>query len=72
MSKIEILEYLRTILIALLVALFLAAVATGCSKIVAEHHARMLARISNTTKDNEMIAYLFTIYNEKAQKNQGD
>ncbi len=72
MSKIEILEYLRTILIALLVALFLAAVATGCSKIVAEHHARMLARISNTTKDNEMIAYLITKYTEQAQKNPGD
>lgn len=72
MTKIEILEYIRTILIALLVALVLAAVATGCSKIIAEHHSRMLTRISNTTKDNEMIAYLITKYTERAAQNPGD
>ncbi len=72
MNKVEILEYLRTIFIALLVALFLAAVATGCSNIVAEHHARMLAKISNTAKDNELIGYLITVYLDEAKKNPGD
>ncbi len=72
MNKVEILEYLRTIFIALLVALFLAAVATGCSNIVAEHHARMLAKISNTAKDNEIIGYLITVYLQKAKENPGD
>ena len=72
MSKVEILEYLRTIFIALLVALFLAAAATGCSNIVAEHHARMLAKISNTAKDNELIGYLITVYLEQAKEHPAD
>ena len=72
MSKVEILEYLRTIFIALLVALFLAAVATGCSNIVAEHHARMIAKISNTAKDNELIGYLITVYLEQAKEHPSD
>ena len=72
MTKIEILEYVRTILIALLVSLVLAGIATGCSKIIAEHHARMLAKISNTTKDNEMIEFLISKYQEEAKKNPGD
>lgn len=68
----EVLEYVRTIIIALIVSLFLAGVATGCSKIVAEHHARMLAKISNTAKDNELIGYLITRYLEEARKNPSD
>lgn len=72
MTKIEILEYIRTILIALLIALIIATVATGCSKIVAEHHARMLAKISNNAKDTELIGYLISKYLEEAAKNPGD
>lgn len=72
MTKLEILEYLRTILIALLVSLVLAGIATGCSKIVAEHHARMIAKMSNTAKDNEMIEYLIKVYTQKAAENPGD
>lgn len=72
MNKKEIFEYLHTIAVALLVALFLAGAATGCSKIIAEHHSRMLAKISNTTKDNEMIAYLISVYTEKAKEHPGD
>lgn len=72
MNKKEIFEYLHTIAIALLIALFLAGVATGCSKIIAEHHSRMLAKISNTTKDNEMIAYLISVYTEKSKEHPGD
>ena len=72
MNKVEILEYFRTILIALLVALVLASVATGCSKIIAEHHSRMLAKISNTAKDNELINYLIERYTEEAKKNPGN
>lgn len=72
MNKVEILEYFRTILIALLVALVLASVATGCSKIIAEHHSRMLAKISNTAKDNELINFLIERYTEEAKKNPGN
>lgn len=72
MTKIEILEYIRTILIALLIALIIATVATGCSKIVAEHHAKMLAKISNNAKDTELIGYLISKYLEEAAKNPGD
>ncbi len=72
MTKIEILEYIRTIFIALLVALILAGIATGCSKIIAEQHARMIAKISNTTKDNELIGFLITKYAQEAAKNPGD
>lgn len=72
MNKKEILEYVRTIVIALIVALFLAGIATGCSKIIAEHHSKMLAKISNTAKDNELIGYLITKYTEEAAKNPGD
>lgn len=72
MIKKEILEYTRTIAIALLVALVLAGVATGCSKVIAEHHSRMLARISNTAKDNELIGFLITKYSQKAAENPGD
>lgn len=72
MNKKEIIEYIRTICISLLVALFLAGVATGCSKIIAEHHARMIAKISNTAKDNEMLSYLITVYTEKANEYPGD
>lgn len=72
MNKKVIFEYLHTIAVSLLVALFLAGVATGCSKIIAEHHSRMLAKISNTTKDNEMIAYLISVYTEKSKEHPGD
>ncbi len=72
MTKIEILEYIRTILIALLVALVIASVATGCSKVIAEHHSRMLAKISNNAKDTELIGYLISKYNQEAIKNPGD
>ena len=72
MDKKELLEYARTVVIALIVALVLAGVATGCSKIIAEHHSKMLARISNTTKDNELIGYLITIYLREASQNPGD
>ena len=72
MNKKEILEYVRTIIIALIVALFLAGVATGCSKIIAEHHSKMLAKFANTAKDNEMIGYLITRYLQEAAKNPGD
>lgn len=71
-NKVEILEYIRTILIALLVALVIAGVATGCSKVIAEHHARMIARISNTTKDNELIGFLVVKYTQEAAKYPGD
>ena len=72
MNKKEILEYVRTIVISLIVALVLASVATGCSKVIAEHHSRMLAKISNTAKDNELIGFLITKYTEEAAKNPGD
>lgn len=72
MNKIAILEYIRTILIALIVSLVLAGIATGCSKFIAEHHAKMLTKISNNTKDNEMIEYLIQKYSEKAFQNPGD
>lgn len=72
MNKIEILEYIRTIFIALLVALLLAAVATGCSKMIAAHHAKLMERISNTDKDNQMIGYLINKYTLEAQQNPGD
>ena len=72
MNKKVILEYLHTVVVALLVALFLAGVATGCSKIVAEHHSRVLAKLSNTTKDNEMIMYLISVYTEKSKEHPGD
>lgn len=72
MNKKELLEYVRTIFIALLVALILAGVATACSKVIAEHHSRMLARISNTPKDNELIGFLITKYSQEAAKNPGD
>ena len=72
MNKKAILEYLHTIAVSLLVALFLAGAATGCSKIVAEHHAKMLAKMTNSAKDNELINYLIKIYKEKAAENVGD
>lgn len=72
MNKKEILEYLHTIAIALIIALFLAGIATGCSKVIAEHHSRMLAKMSNTAKDNEIITYLISVYEEKAKEHPGD
>lgn len=72
MNKKELLEYVRTIFISLLVALVLAGVATACSKVIAEHHSRMLAKISNTPKDNELIGFLITKYSQEATKNPGD
>lgn len=72
MNKKIIFEYLHTIAIALLVALFIAGIATGCSKIIAEHHSRMLAKMSNTAKDNELITYLISVYEEKAKEHPGD
>ena len=62
MNKKVFLEYLHTVAVALLVALFLAGVATGCSKVIAEHHSRMLAKMTNTAKDNELIMYLISVY----------
>lgn len=71
-NKKEILEYVRTILIALILALVIASVATACSKVIAEHHARLMSKISNTTKDNELIGYMIMKYSEQAAQNQGD
>jgi len=72
MNKKVFLEYLHTVAVALLVALFLAGVATGCSKVIAEHHSRMLAKMTNTAKDNELIMYLISVYTEKAKEHPGD
>lgn len=72
MNKTIILEYIRTIVIALIIALVIAGVATGCSKIVAEHHIKMLSKITNTTKDNEVILSLINKYREMSAKNPGD
>lgn len=71
-NKTAILEYVRTIVIALLVALVLAGVATACSKVVAEHHSRVLSKLSNTAKDNELIQYLINKYTDLAKKNPGN
>ena len=71
-NKTAIIEYLHTIIKALLIALILAGIATACSKVIAEHHSRMLAKISNTAKDNEIILYLIDKYTEMANKNPGN
>ena len=72
MNKKALFEYLHTVGVSLLIALFLAGIATGCSKIIAEQHAKMLAKMTNTAKDNEMINYLIKVYKEKAVDNPGD
>lgn len=72
MNKKALLEYLHTIGISLLIALFLAGTATGCSKFIAEQHAKMLAKMTNTAKDNELIEYLIKVYKEKAAEDPGD
>lgn len=72
MNKTAILEYVRTIVIALIVALVMAGVATGCSKVIAEHHIKMLSKMTNTAKDNEVILSLINKYKELSAKNPGD
>ena len=72
MNKKSILEYIRTIIIGLITSLFLAGVATGCSKVIAEHHAKMLAKMVNNARDNEMIVHLIDVYKEKAKEDPGD
>ena len=72
MNKKALLEYLHTVGVSLLIALFFAGVATVCSKIIAEQHAKMLAKMTNTAKDNEMINYLIDVYKEKAANDPGD
>lgn len=72
MNKKSILEYIRTIIIGLIASLFLAGVATGCSKVIAEHHAKMLAKMVNNARDNEMIVHLIGVYKEKAKEDPGD
>lgn len=72
MNKTAIIEYVRTIFIALLAALVIAGAATGCSKIIAEHHIKMLSKMTNTTQDNEVILSLITKYKELSAKNPGD
>lgn len=72
MNKTAILEYVRTIVIALIVALVIAGVATGCSKVIAEHHIKMLSKMTNTAKDNEVILSLINKYKELSAKNPGD
>lgn len=67
-NKSEILEYVRTVIIALVFALILAGIATICSKIIAEHHSKMLSKISNTAKDNELITYLISKYSDLAKQ----
>ena len=69
--KKELLEYVRTILVSLLISLILAGTATGCSKIIAEHHSKMLAKMSNTAKDNELIVFLISKYREKEKEYPG-
>lgn len=71
-NKQAILEYVRTIIIALIIALFLAGVATACSKVIADHHAKILSKMVNTAKDYEVIHKLITIYKEKGANNPAD
>ena len=72
MNKKVIFEYLRTVIIALIVALVIASVATATSKIMAEKHIQMISKISNTAKDNEMILSLIETYKKLVEKNTGD
>lgn len=72
MNKETILEYLRTVFISLLIALVIAGVATAFSKVIAEHHIKMISRISNTPKDDEIIKALIEKFSDLSQKNPGD
>lgn len=72
MNKETILEYLRTVLISLFIALVIAGVATAFSKVVAEHHIKMISKITNTAKDDEIISALITKFSDLSQKNPGD
>ena len=72
MNKTAVFEYLRTILISLLIALVIASVATAFSKVVAEHHIKMLSKITNTTKDDEIIKALIAKFSNLSAQNPGD
>ena len=68
MNKSEVQEYLRTILISLGVALVIAAVATGFSNVIAEHHYRLASKIQNKEQDNQMLGFLISKYEKDLQK----
>lgn len=72
MNKKEVFEYIRTILISLLIALVIASVATAFSKVIAEHHIKMLPKIANTAKDDEILKALIKKFTELSDKNPGD
>ena len=72
MNKTTVLEYLRTVLISLFIALVLASVATAFSKIIAEHHVKMLPEIANTPKDDEILKALVQKFSDLSVKNPAD
>lgn len=68
MNKTEVLEYLRTIIISLIAALIIAAVATGFSNVIAEHHYRLASKVQNKEQDNQMLGFLISKYEQELQK----
>ena len=72
MNKKAVFEYLRTVWISLLIALVIASVATAFSKVVAEHHIKMLPEIKNTEKDDTILKALVQKFSDLSQKNPAD
>lgn len=72
MNKATVLEYTRTIIISLIVALIIAGVATGFSNVLAEHHYKLASKLKNKEQDNQMIGYLITKYENELTKNPSD
>lgn len=72
MNKTAVFEYLRTILISLLIALVIASVATAFSKVVAKHHIQMAAKITNIPKDDAIIKELIKKISGLSAQNPGD
>ncbi len=64
----ELAEYAKTVAISLIVALIIAAVATGFSNVIAEHHYRLASKIQNKEQDNQMLGFLISKYEQELQK----
>lgn len=72
MNKKAVLEYIRTIIIALMVALVLASAVTAFTKIAAEHHSKMKPKIKNTKQDTQLVGYMIGEYEKKVRQNPND
>ena len=72
MNKSEILEYARTVFIALIAAMIIAAGATCFSNVIAEHHYKLASKIQNKEQDNQMIGFLISKYEKELQKDSSN